>query len=338
MFVKRENINSSIIVKRNLPINIIEDEKYLFINEMSRSFDGCYKIDEKNCLIFGQNIFSIKKISFFIKETFFGYPSFKKILKETVKNFLKIRKFKIISSGVWITDNKSNIYFHWLCDALQKIVLIKNLENKKILIPEEFLKSQFIVETLNLLNVTFLPIDKNTLYFAKDLTIMGETAPTGNYNPDVLKALQQKFFELNLSKNNLSQKNKKYWILRDNDKREIENSNEIYQILKSYGFEFIYFEKLSILEKIKILNNTLYLGGIFGSGLTNMLFLNKEANLIEIRNENDSMNNAFFSMANALDLNYFYFISKFKGYKKIKIFIDPIRFDIFLSNIGLVKS
>lgn len=338
MFVKRENINSSITVKRKFPINIIEDEKYLFINEISRSFNGCYKIDEKKCLIFGQNIFSIKKRSLFIKETFFGYPSFKKILKETIKNFLKIRKFKIISSGVWITDNKSNIYFHWLCDALQKIVLIENLENTKLLLPEKFLKSQFIVETLNLLNVTFLPIDENTLYFAKELTIMGETAPTGNYNPEVLKTLQQKFFELNLSEKELSNKDKKYWILRENDKREIENSDEIYRILKSYGFEFIYFEKLSILDKIKILNNTSYLGGIFGSGLTNMLFLNKEANLIEIRNENDSMNNAFFSMANALELNYFYFISKFEGYKKIKIYLDPKRFDIFLSKIGLVKS
>ena len=337
MFVDRENITSSINVKRNFPINIKEEEKYLFINEIRRSFDGSYKIDEKNCWIFGQNIFSIKKVSLFKNETFFGYPSLKKIIKETTKNLLKIRKFKKISSGVWITDNKSNIYFHWFCDVLQKIVLIENLENKKLLIPEKFLKDQFIVETLRLLNVNFLTIDQNTLYFVKDLTIMGETAPTGNYNPEILKSLQQKFFDLNLGETDSSKENK-YWILRDNDKRQIENSDEIYKILKSYGFDFIYFEKLSILDKIKILNNTSYLGGIFGSGLTNMLFLKNGANLIEIRNENDDMNNAFFSMASALDLNYFYFISKFEGNKKIKIFLDPKKFDIFLANIGLVKS
>ena len=40
-------------------------------------------------------------------------------------------------------------------------------------------------------------------------------------------------------------------------------------------------------EKIHLLNETLYLGGIWGSGLTNMLFLNEKTNLIEIRNKND---------------------------------------------------
>ena len=36
--------------------------------------------------------------------------------------------------------------------------------------------------------------------------------------------------------------------------------------------------------------------GIFGSGLTNMIFLNKDSNVIEIRASEDRHNNAFSSL------------------------------------------
>ncbi|MAL65438.1 MAG: hypothetical protein CMF94_04990 [Candidatus Marinimicrobia bacterium] len=324
-------LSASFEVKRELPKNIVDKDLFLFDHEIKRNFSESYVLNEKNCFVFGQNILSIRKLSIFVKETFFLNPKAKKIFKDTLKNILPLRKFKSIDNGYWITDDKSTVYFHWFCDALQKITLIEGYENKVLLIPERFTEKQFVIDTLKLLNINYQVLKKNTLYKIKNIEIYAETAPTGNYNPTVLKDLRKLFLKKTKAetKPNIY---KKLWILRDNDIREIENSEIIYPILESYGFEFIYFEKLTMNEKIKILNETLYLGGIWGSGLTNMLFLNEKTNLIEIRNKNDKHNNAFFSMASALNLNYFYYSTDFYGDKK-SLNIDREGFESFLESI-----
>ena len=318
-------------VVRKMPKNIVNEDKYLFDHEIKRLFSETYFIEENNCYVFGQNLLSVKKLSIFIRETFFGEPSLKKIIKDTLKNIIKLRKFEKIDNGYWITDDKSTVYFHWFCDALQKITLIDSYEDKILLLPERFVNKQFIEDTLILLNINYKVLKEDTVYKIKKIKIYGETAPTGNYNPEILNDLK-KLFSQKARISTQPKVIKKLWILRENDKRKIENSEIIYPLLESYGFEFIYFEKLSMKEKIKILNETLYLGGIWGSGLTNMLFLNEKSNLIEIRDKDDKMNNAFFSMASALNLNYFYYSSSFFGEKK-GLNLDEERFKNFLNSI-----
>jgi len=46
--------------------------------------------------------------------------------------------------------------------------------------------------------------------------------------------------------------------------------------------------------------------GIHGAGLTNILFMPKGASVLELRRKDDSHNNCYFSLASALELNYFY--------------------------------
>ena len=65
-------------------------------------------------------------------------------------------------------------------------------------------------------------------------------------------------------------------------------------------------------KKIKLLGKCKNLIGIFGSGLTNMIFMKKNMNVIEIRQLNDMHNNAFYSLASATGLNYYYLFFEFK--------------------------
>ena len=45
-----------------------------------------------------------------------------------------------------------------------------------------------------------------------------------------------------------------------------------------------------------------------GAALTNMLFMNKSQNILEIRHPNSNLQNCYFSLASALKHNYFYFL------------------------------
>lgn len=330
--VNKKYLSKNINVSRKLPVNIVDKDLKLFKHELKKSFPSNYVINEQNCLIFGQNIFSPKKFKLFKKETFFGYPSLKKILKDTIKNLISLRRVEIIKDGYWITDDKSTVYFHWFCDALQKTAYLDLISNKKLLIPKRFIDKEFIKDSLELLNINYQTLRPDTLYLVKSINIIGETAPTGNYNPSTLKQLQEMFYKkVNIE---TKEKKKKLWIMRENDKRSIENSDKIYSLLQEYGFEFIYFEKLSIKEKIVLLHNCQYLGGVWGSGLTNMIFMLSGSNLIEVRNKNDDQNNAFFSMASALNINYYYFVSIFAK-DKSSVSINARDFKLFLESINI---
>ena len=46
--------------------------------------------------------------------------------------------------------------------------------------------------------------------------------------------------------------------------------------------------------------------GSHSSGLSNMLFMNKGASIIDIRDPNDNIKNAFFTLSSELDLKYYY--------------------------------
>ena len=89
-------------------------------------------------------------------------------------------------------------------------------------------------------------------------------------------------------------------------RRPIENILEIKPILKKYNFEEVIFEDLSINQKIELLHNTEILMGSHSSGLSNMLFMNKGASIIDIRDPNDNIKNAFFTLSSELDLKYYY--------------------------------
>ena len=63
---------------------------------------------------------------------------------------------------------------------------------------------------------------------------------------------------------------------------------------------------LKVKEQLDIFSNCKTLIAIHGAGLTNMIFMQPNSNILEIRQENDCSSNCYFSMSSALDHNYYY--------------------------------
>ena len=82
-------------------------------------------------------------------------------------------------------------------------------------------------------------------------------------------------------------------VRQKKDGRTVSNFEIIEEVLKNTILNYSDL-KNTLLEKINLLNECKSLMGIFGSGLTNMIFLNKDSNVIEIRASEDRHNNAFF--------------------------------------------
>ena len=336
---------SSYVSKRNLPINLKEDDIKIFGHEIKSEIGQVYYLKEKNIKIFNGILFSFKKLSFFMEHTFFQHlrKSYEKKFLERIKRIIKSyivsrNNIKIIDKGIWFTDHKSHVYFHWVLDALQR-AQVANILNSEypLLVPEDFYKKDFVKESLSLLGFDYEVIHSNTIYKVKDLIIISKTAVSGNYNEKILAELIQNFKAE--SKNIKNNKYENLFIKRSGENgREIENMDELDKVLQKNNFHYIEFEKYSFVEKIKILQNCNNLIGVFGSGLTNMIFLKSNSNVIEIRNQNDNHNNAFFSLASAVNLNYYYLYFdhnedvQTRDVKKLKIHAD--RLDELLKNIS----
>ena len=309
----KKMLMTSYLSKRKLPINLSEVDISIFEHELSSQIEEVYYLKEKNVRVFNGILFSFRKLTFFMEHTFFKHlrtmyeKTFFERLKRILKGFIISRKSKEkLDKGIWFTDHKSHIYFHWILDSLQR-AQVSSVLNKDypLLVPEDFYNKQFVVESLDLLGFNYVIIKSNTIYKVKDLIIISKTAVSGNYYESILSELIQNF--KSESKKIKNDKYENLFIKRSGKNgREISNIDELEKILEKHNFHFIEFEKYSFIEKIRILHSCKNLVGVFGSGLTNMIFLNPNSNILEIRNPQDKHNNAYFSLASALDLNYYY--------------------------------
>jgi capsular polysaccharide biosynthesis protein len=80
----------------------------------------------------------------------------------------------------------------------------------------------------------------------------------------------------------------------------------VIELLENYGFQIINAEDCSLEEQVKLASATRCFISNHGAGLTNILFMNPGANVLELRHRADKTNNCYFSLASAAGLNYFY--------------------------------
>ena len=68
----------------------------------------------------------------------------------------------------------------------------------------------------------------------------------------------------------------------------------------------MFLEKLPWIEQVNIFRNVKYVVANHGAGLTNILFMNKGASVLELRNNKDKRNNGFFKLSSVVGVNYYY--------------------------------
>ncbi|CAN5352509.1 hypothetical protein BH09BAC2_BH09BAC2_15900 [soil metagenome] len=293
-----------ITISRRFPINIIEQDENLFRHEIIKQIETNQIFYLNNIISDGTlNIYYQKKISEKIfekleKKSFNIRHFFKKLI------LLKFRIYK--STAIIITDGWSSGYFHWMLDCLPRMMLVyKSSKTEKIILPGSLKQFSFVHESLQILkikNYTFLK--EEYLYFLKKVLFPAHLAPTGNYNPEVLQKLRTNFLSGVEIKKVFPEK---IYISRAlSSKRKITNEDEIIKLLGEFGYVAVYCEQLSLREQASLFASVKCVIANHGAGLTNILFMPAGANVLELRAEDDVQNNCYFSLASAMELNYYY--------------------------------
>ena len=298
------------VSKRRLPCNFDERDRSLFQHELEHDIPSTYLLRFRDVLVSAEGL--ILKGLKLLPESFaysFELKDWKRssIAKLLATNYFMRHRRSAEMEVLWITDYWSKGYFHWLTDALPRLFVMRNrLHELTLTLPWEFERRDFVRASLDAFGVKSVDfIKQNEVLECGSLLMPTHTAPSGHFREQTIRGVRS--ILLSAFGNTKSQTQKRVYISRRAaGKRRVANEQEIIPILTANGFEIVCAEELTFEQQVALASQTRYLVSNHGAGLANTLFMPERGRVLELRHRTDYVNNCYFVMSSALDLDYFY--------------------------------
>jgi len=303
------------IVARIPPVPLGHVDESLFAHEYSRSFQATRLHEIGMCRIL-PNGFLMDAWSLLPRLETFSVPPrrfqhIKNALKVVIGNLRRTRKIHIHEPVLFVTDEHSNGYFHWIADVLARLELFVMVHGSQALhdftlVVPAMANFPYSLESLapyNLGKVVVLGVNERA--YCRNVSLISPVAPTGNFRPQVMQAMRQRFsiyFKTGKAF-------RKIFISRTNaPRRKIDNEVDLLTMLKKHGFELVVLEQLTFGDQVKMLAEASVMIGLHGAGLVNMNWMTKGSKVLELRFRADNHNNCYYAQASALGLHYHYLL------------------------------
>lgn len=254
-----------------------------------------------------------------------GYPIFWPV-DASIKS-LPIIQYKKIA-----TVQGPTYFYHWVIDRLPSVLLLKDFlladpEMKLIVNNQNGYIAGYVHEYLDLLGIPVeqrLVAQKNVLYHAETVyfatPFLMEPIPKKlllKLRQELLTAARKKSISREFNKNLI------VIIQRKESDRRIANLNDLLAMINSSFdpnmYETVVFDgSVSVAEQIQIFNKARLIIGVMASGLTNMLYAEPGATVIEIHQTRDYFPPTFNAgvewcwwLSSAVGLNYWLVLAPF---------------------------
>lgn len=296
-------------IQRRLPLNFAESDHELFAHELEVSFQTGTIHQLENIAVdpYGH----LWQQSSILPLTYVDQTPQRRDQKRALKARLErffAGKINMEGSFIWCTDNWSHMYFHWLTDALPRLMRVKHmLSQHHLLLPSVLEDISFVSASLAPFRATEVKYGHKKKWInVPELIVPAHTAPTGNYHEPTIRSLGE-FMRHYFSKAAPPFREERIYISRAQARhRKVLNEDEVIALMSKYNFHTVLFEEFSWPEQVRICLQARYMASIHGAGLTNMLFMQPGAKVLELRKIGDQANNCFFSLASALRHDYYY--------------------------------
>lgn len=228
------------------------------------------------------------------------------VVKFFVKNYLLRRRRRFGGECLWVVDDWSYGYFHWLADALARLYAAREaLGRATLLLPRQFERMDFVRASLGVFGVGRVEyVGDDEAGFCERLLVPTHTAPSGNYNEEVARGLRDLFAAAYGAAGDAAER---VYLSRGRaPKRRVANEPELLGALEEFGFRVVHFEEHPFAEQVRIAQGARHLVSNHGAGLTNMMFMPEGGSVLELRRAGERERNWFFNLASAMRLKYFY--------------------------------
>lgn len=258
------------------------------------------------------------------------------------------RRSRIETPVLWITDNWSCGYYHWMLDALPRLQLASqsyDLSKVTLLLPCKFRRYDFFLESLKAFGLAETRILKRFERILCDQLILpSHIAPTGNHEASLVHELRERFLQhLESDSSNESTQttsefgNRIYISRRLANRRRIHNEDETMSVLKQHGFVEFVAEQHDWETQIRVVAGADSLVSNHGGGLASIMMMKPGSSVLEMRDSIGPTPNCFFNLASASDLKFFYLLCEREGKKKDShwsdIIVDPANLDRTLTQM-----
>ncbi len=289
-----------------VPDNFSESDRFLFYDvNFDNIIEPIEQIRLNDVSVCNNLVFS--KAKHLYELTHHDKPSNKNYFKSLVKKWVSPKE-TIGEAYLGIQDWSAN-YFHWMTETLPSLVALDGVKDKTtipVLLVSSSIRHKHINETLQLLGYPLYYYDiHKTIKISKLHSI--KIPVVGSYNEPFLLNMRNAFFhKLNLMEQ-IKPFRKIYISRRKATRRKIVNQDDLSILLSSYDFETVFLEDYTIEHQIKLLYETQCVIAPHGAGLTNILFMQPETKVIELKAHNNDYW-CFFSMARLAKLHYSYLL------------------------------
>lgn len=294
---------------RTLPRNFQEKDRHLFQQFLQYDGEASHLLELENVTAYSDGW--LYKDYTLLKESFthVRYPSPYRRLKALAKRAIHRPNAMKIEGGVWITDNWSRNYYHWLTDAIPKLYLAtRGRPDLEILLPAMYDTISYAKESLQPMGLGAVRIiGQGQGALIRKLLLPTRVADTGNYNEDVIREvgdLYRRYYGIS------QPKGRRIYVSRSKAPvRNVLNETEIKPILSRFGFEIVHCENLSFSEQVKLFSDSAIVAGPHGAGFVNTMFMPEGSKVLEIHPADTKINNCYFTMASAFHHSYFYMLA-----------------------------
>ncbi|NQV54328.1 MAG: glycosyltransferase family 61 protein [Rhodospirillales bacterium] len=215
------------------------------------------------------------------------------------------------------------VYHHWLLETLPRLEAIQKfpeLADCPIVVPGEL--NGFQLETLAALGIDqarLLPFDGSNWVFKK-LYFPSYPAPGGHSLRQIEWLRRHLAPALDARANSIKSK-RIYISRRDAEARQLVNEAEIETVLKARGFEIAVLSEMTVADQARLFGRGEIVVGTGGSGMTNMVFAQPEAKLLELHPAS-YINRAIWYLCSAAGQSYSYIIGS-DGGSRHDYSVDP---------------
>ncbi|MDI1323683.1 MAG: glycosyltransferase family 61 protein [Algoriphagus sp.] len=294
-----------ITAHRTLPENLRPEDLWMFSPALKATFYTLLPITLKNVAVLQDTIFHLKERKFYAHYTHVNSLGFLPLAKRVTHCALK--SWRTIDDGIWIKDEWSANYFHWMTDCLPRLWLgLQEGKSNKVILMESFKHLSYVTQSLELLGIEPVYFKSGENLLVKNLVLTGRTANFANFNEPLTRLTREKLAIKSVG----SQFRKVYVSRKLAPKRKTHNELEVELLVRKKGYEIVYMEKMTLKEQINLMAETKILVSLHGAALTNMTFMQEGLTVVELRNQNDDKSNCYFNLASTLGIKYFYTLNK----------------------------
>ncbi|HEX6184575.1 MAG TPA: glycosyltransferase family 61 protein [Pyrinomonadaceae bacterium] len=231
------------------------------------------------------------------------------VLKFFARNRLLRRRRRITEPCLWVTDDWSGGYFHWLADALPRLYAAREAaRDVTLLLPHGFERLEFVTSSLKLFPVRRVEyVGADEVCVCERLLLPTHTAPSGHYNEPLVRELRDFLLEGFGAARAGAGGGARLYVSRGRaPKRRLTNEAEVARVVEEFGFRVVHFEEHPFAEQVRLAASAAYLVSNHGAGLTNVLFMPEGGSVLELRREGERERNWFFNLASAVGVRYYY--------------------------------